>query len=64
MEPLTRSQSSLRGKKIRDMTEEELRDWIRACDKMETYVKPAKARRGWKASGIEARAELARRGIR
>ena len=58
---LSRSQQSLRGKKARDMTEDELRDWIEACDKMEVQVKPAKARRGWKSSGAAARAELERR---
>ena len=60
-EPLTRSQQQLRGRKISDMTVEQLRDWIDACDKMETWVGAAKARRGWRLSGIEAQAELARR---
>jgi hypothetical protein len=60
---LTRSQQSLRGKNIRDMTAEELRDWLEACEKMEIHVKPAKARRAWKSSGAAVRAELERRGL-
>lgn len=60
-EPLTPSQQQLRGRNISDMTVEQLRDWIDACDKMETWVGAAKARRGWRQSGIEAEAELARR---
>lgn len=60
-EPLTRSQQQLRGRKISDMTDEQLRDWIDACDKMETWVVAAKARRGWRESGIDAQAELERR---
>ena len=34
-EPLTKSQRSLRGKKVVDMTDDQLRDWIDACAKME-----------------------------
>jgi hypothetical protein len=60
---LTRSQQSLRGKNVRDMTAEELHDWLDACEKMEIRVKPAKARRSWKSSGAAARAKLERRGI-
>jgi hypothetical protein len=63
-EPLTRSQQSLRGKKITDMTDTELRDWLDACTKMEVHVKPAKARRSWKSGAREAEAELQRRARR
>lgn len=57
-EPLSKSQQALRGRKICDMTEEQLRDWIGACLKMEKWVGAAKARRGWRLSGIEAEQEL------
>ncbi len=63
-EPLTRSQQSLRGKKIADMTDTELRDWLDACTKMEFHVKPAKARRSWKAGALEAEIELKSRASR
>ncbi|NLX95817.1 MAG: hypothetical protein GXY83_06545 [Rhodopirellula sp.] len=43
------------------MTEEQLRDWIDACDKMQDLVGAVKAQRGWRLSGIEAQAELERR---
>lgn len=57
-EPLTRSQQSLRGRKVCDMTDDQLRDWIDACEKMERWVDAAKARRDWRLSGIEAQDEL------
>ena len=60
-EPLTRTQQRLRGREICDMTEDQLRDWIDACEKMEQWVDAAKARRGWRLSGIEAQSELDRR---
>jgi hypothetical protein len=61
--PLSRSQGSLRGKKIVDMSVAELKDWIAACDAVEVWKHTAsKARRGWKRSRAEAIAELARRG--
>ena len=60
-EPLTKSQQSLRGRKIVNMTDDQLRDWIQACEKMENWVRHAKARRGWRLSGIEAGDELERR---
>jgi len=61
--PLSRSQSSLRGKKIVDMSVVQLRDWVAACDAVEIWKHtPAKTRRGWKRSRAEAIAELARRG--
>ena len=60
-EPLTKSQQQLRGRKLADMTDEQLRDWIDACGKMEHWLSAAKARRGWRLSGIEAEDELQRR---
>ena len=58
--PLSRSQENLRGRKIADMSVEQLRDWIDACQRMEEWkYTPAKARRGWKASRAKAEAELA-----
>jgi len=59
--PLSQSQQRLRGRKIADMTDDQLRDWIDACTRMEKWVKPAKARRSWKQSGQEAMEELERR---
>jgi hypothetical protein len=49
-QPLTKSQQLLRGKRVADMNEDELRDWIDACNKMENWVKHKKARRSWTAS--------------
>jgi hypothetical protein len=60
-EPLSKSQQSLRGRKIADMTDHQLRDWIQACEKMENWVGHAKARRGWRLSGVQAEKELDRR---
>jgi hypothetical protein len=60
-EPLTKSQQSLRGRKISDMTIDQLQDWIAACEKMEQWIGHAKARREWRISGIEAENELERR---
>ena len=51
----------LRGKKVVDMTDGELAEWIEACGIMEVTVGPAKARRSWKRGGTEAREERARR---
>ena len=62
-QPLSKSQESLRGKKIVDMSVSELKDWVAACDAMEVWKHtPSKARRGWKRSRSEAIAELAHRG--
>lgn len=61
MEPLTRSQQALRGRKIVDMDDAQLADWIDACNKMEIWVKPAKARRSWKQGRLAAVTELERR---
>jgi hypothetical protein len=55
------SQQRLRGKNVADMTDEQLRDWIDACQRMEKWVKPAKARQGWRLSGEEAESALASR---
>ena len=60
-EPLTKSQQQLRGRKIVDMSDEQLRDWIDACDRMERWVSASKARRSWRIGGIEAENELQRR---
>ena len=60
-EPLTKSQQQLRGMQVRDMSIEELKDWIVACDRMEVWVKPNKVRRLWKDAREEAEAELFRR---
>ena len=60
-EPLSKSQQALRGRKLCDMSVEQLKDWIDACDKMELWVGYAKARRGWRKSGIEAENELKKR---
>ncbi len=57
--PLSKSQESLRGRKRSDMTEAQLRDWIAACNTMEAWVKPAKARRTWKRAREDAEAHLA-----
>ena len=62
--PLSKNQERLRGHKRTDMTDTELRDWIDACEKMECWVKPAKARRTWKAARADAIAELERRRAR
>jgi len=62
--PLTRSQTSLRGRDIRDLSNEQLHDWIDACDKMERHVKYKKARRGWTSSRAEAEAERERRTLK
>lgn len=61
-QPLSHSQHRLRGRKVVDMSEAQLRDWIDACIKMEEWPRiDGKARRGWKESRIAAEAELARR---
>jgi hypothetical protein len=60
-EPLTKSQQSLRGRDVSDMSIEQLREWIDACTKMELWVKPAKARRSWKLGRECAIAELEKR---
>ncbi|MBI1314554.1 hypothetical protein GC176_24945 [bacterium] len=61
LEPLSNSQQQLRGRKVQDMTVDQLADWIDACFKMERWVKGNKARRSWKLGGEEAKAELERR---
>ena len=58
-QPLTKSQQKLKGRKVTDMTVEQLKDWIEACEKMERWIARAgKARREWKRSGQEAQTEL------
>jgi hypothetical protein len=61
-DPLTKSQRDLRGRNIRDLSVEQLQDWIDACTKMERWVDFNKARRSWKRGREDATAELARRG--
>jgi len=59
--PLTKKQEKLRGKKVIDMTDDELRSWINACDRMESQIKYNKARRSWTQSREEAEDELIKR---
>jgi|GEM_PF-2097700 hypothetical protein len=62
--PLSKSQERLRGVKISDMTDEQLLDWIDACDKMEKANKmPSKARRSWKEGRQEALDEIEKRKV-
>lgn len=60
-EPLTKSQQSLRGRNVKDMTVDQLHDWIAACDAMEHWVASPKARRSWTTSREQASAELQNR---
>ena len=60
-EPLSKSQQRLRGRRINEMTDEQLVDWIDACEKLEMWVGAAKSRRSWRQSGNEAETELERR---
>ena len=59
--PLSKQQETLRGRKLADLTDEQLLDWIDACNKMERWVKVNKARRTWVRSRDDAEAELIRR---
>jgi hypothetical protein len=60
-EKLTKNQQRLRGKKISDMTDDELTDWLAACHKMEVLVKFKKARHSWVEAGKNTQAEISRR---
>jgi hypothetical protein len=60
-EPLSDSQQRLRGKDVRTMTNEQLVDWIHACNAMEKWVSHNKARRGWKQGRADAEAEIQKR---
>jgi hypothetical protein len=61
-EPLTKAQQALRGRKVIDMTDAQLRLWLDACDRMEQWAHiPNKARRGWGRGRTEAEAEIERR---
>jgi hypothetical protein len=60
-QPLTREQEELRGRDVRELTETQLGVWLVACERMERWVKAAKARRSWKTAAAAATAELARR---
>lgn len=61
MELLTTTQQTLRGRDLRDLSLDQLRNWIDACEKMEHWVKYKKARSGWKQSHEQATAEIERR---
>lgn len=58
---LTKEEQKLRGKNISDMTLDELKIWINACDKMENNVKANKARRSWTKSRDESINEIEKR---
>lgn len=61
-EPLTKSQQNLRGRKVTDMTDSQLLEWVDACDKMERWPHIAnKGRRFWKNGREEAQLEIERR---
>ena len=62
--PLNKAQEALRGKKVADLTDDQLQLWLTACDTMEEWVTNPKARRGWKRSREAAVAELAKRAER
>jgi hypothetical protein len=65
IEPLSKSQQQLRGRKLMEMSDEQLEDWIDACHKMEKWIRMApKARRSWRISGIEAQSELDQRRLK
>lgn len=61
MDPLTKTQQALRGRDPRDLSLDQLRDWIDACKKMEHWVKDKKARKEWRKSREQTVAELERR---
>ena len=62
--PLSNSQQALHGRKVTDMTEAQLRDWIVACERMEAWPHTQKkARRDWKNGRTETVTELIRRGL-
>ena len=56
--PLTKEQEQLRGKKIVDLSTEELGIWIDACERMEKWVTDNKPRRSWTKSREKAEHEL------
>ena len=62
--PLTKDQQKLRGRDVKVMTDEQLADWIEACDAMENWVKFNKARRAWKQSRKDAEDEIERRRLK
>ena len=59
--PLTKEQEQLRGKKIVDLSLEQLSVWINACERMENWVKDSKSRRSWRKSAEKAEHELNKR---
>jgi hypothetical protein len=60
-EPLSKSQQQLRGRDVHTMTNDQLSDWIHACNSMEKWVKYNKARRSWKRGRKEAEEEIQKR---
>jgi hypothetical protein len=59
--PLSREQEALRGRRLVDLTDRELELWLDACERMEHWVRFAKARRTWKRSRDAALQEQAKR---
>jgi hypothetical protein len=59
--PLSREQEALRGRRITDLTDRELELWLDACERMEHWVRFAKARRTWKRSREAALEEQTKR---
>jgi hypothetical protein len=56
--PLTKEEMSLQKKGIANLSVTELRQWIRACEKMEEWVDSAKGRRSWREERLEAEERL------
>ncbi len=62
---LSKNQRALIGKKRTDMSDEQLLNWIHACNTIETHPNIShKARGTWKRSRVEAQAELEKRAKR
>jgi len=57
-DPRTRRDYALTKKGVSNMSAAELQEWIRLCEKMEDWVRAAKARRSWKESRVEAEHRL------
>jgi hypothetical protein len=56
-----RLQVQRRGRRLADLTDRELKMWLDACERMELWVRFAKARRTWKRSRVAALEEQAKR---
>ena len=64
-EPLSKTQQMLRGRRLAEMTNDQLLDWIDACNRMEEWKHtPSKSRQKWKLSNQAAKGELDRRNAR